>query len=262
MSDYLHGYHQSVLGGHRNRTAANSAPHLLPHLRPGQRLLDVGAGAGTITCDLATAVAPGEVVAMEVSEQALELSLAEAARRGIPLTGAVGDVHALPFDDDGFDVAHAHQVLQHVSDPVAALREMARVVRPGGVVAVRESDYGMFAWHPASAGLEEWNDLYHRAARALGAEPDAGRHLAAWAAAAGLQATFSGTTWAYAGAQATDWAEMWVQRVTESGFAATARMVGATDADLARLSEAWHAWGAQPSAFMLVPSIEMVAMVV
>ena len=48
-----------------------------------------------------------------------------------------GDVHDLPFPSGSFDVVHAHQVLQHVADPVAALREMVRVCRPGGVVAVR-----------------------------------------------------------------------------------------------------------------------------
>ena len=54
---YTHGHSESVLRSHRNRTAANSAAYLLPHLHPGQRLLDVGSGPGTITADLAGLVA-------------------------------------------------------------------------------------------------------------------------------------------------------------------------------------------------------------
>jgi SAM-dependent methyltransferase len=65
-------------------------------------------------------------------------------------------------------VVHAHQVLQHVADPVQALREMAAVCRPGGLVAVRESDYRAFAWFPESAGLTRWMELYQAAATANG----------------------------------------------------------------------------------------------
>ncbi len=147
---YTHGHAESVLRSHRARTAANSAAYLLPRLRPTDRLLDVGSGPGTITADLARLVA--EVVAVEVSEDAAALTRSELERQRV--TNAVvrvADVHALDLADDSFDVVHAHQVLQHVADPVAALREMARVTRPGGVVGVRDSDYAAFAWYPAPA---------------------------------------------------------------------------------------------------------------
>ena len=139
---YTHGHAESVLRSHRSRTAANSAAYLLPYLRPGHRLLDVGSGPGTITADFVSLV--HEVVAIEVDEDAAALTRAGAPGADVH----VGDVHALPFADAEFDVVHAHQVLQHVADPVRALREMARVVRPGGVVGVRDSDYASFAWWP------------------------------------------------------------------------------------------------------------------
>ena len=159
---YTHGYAESVLDSHRGRTAQNSAAHLLPHLRPGSTLLDVGSGAGTITADLATLVAPGWVTALEMSTEALDLTRAELDRQGRSgVDLVVGDVHSLDFASDSFDVVHAHQVLQHVTDPVAALREMIRVCRPGrasapgaptgaasgergggiGLVAARDADY-------------------------------------------------------------------------------------------------------------------------
>lgn len=185
---YTHGYGSAVLTSHRERTAENSAAYLLPHLEPGQRLLDVGSGAGTITADLARIVGPQNLVALEVSEDAADLTRAELQRQGIQ--GAqvlVGDAQALDLADDSFDVVHAHQVLQHLPRPVAALAEFRRVARPGGIVAVRDSDYEGFRWFPEVPGIERWLELYLRAARANGGTPDAGRRLLAWAHEAGFE---------------------------------------------------------------------------
>mgnify|MGYP000379149974 CR=1 FL=1 len=130
---YTHGHHDSVLSSHRTRTAADSAAYLLPRLAAGQRLLDVGCGPGTITVDLAALVAPGQVVALEREAAVLDEVKQLAKARGLTnLDCIVGDVYALGYEDDAFDVVHAHQVLQHLSDPVTALREMRRVARPGG----------------------------------------------------------------------------------------------------------------------------------
>ena len=98
----------------------------------------------------------------------------------------VGDAHHLPFADGSVDVVHAHQVLQHVPGPVRALAEFRRVTRPGGTVAVRDSDYEGFRWWPERPGIERWLALYLRAARANGGTPDAGRRLLAWAHEAGF----------------------------------------------------------------------------
>src|SRR3954466_14480138 len=142
MATYTHGHHESVLRSHRWRTAENSAAYLLPRLSSGTTVLDVGCGPGTITAEFAMLVTPARVTALEVTEPALDLARAEITRRGLTnVDFAAGDVHALDFADDTFDVVHAHQVLQHVGDPVAALREMRRVTRPGGIVAIRDSDY-------------------------------------------------------------------------------------------------------------------------
>ena len=152
---YTHGHHESVLRSHRWRTAANSAAYLVGELRPGLDVLDVGCGPGTITADLASLVAPGRVTAVDTSDDILAQAAEVAAERGLDnVEFAVADVHALDYPDDSFDVVHAHQVLQHVGDPVQALREMRRVCRPGGVVAARDSDYAAMTWFPESPGLD------------------------------------------------------------------------------------------------------------
>ena len=137
---YTHGHHDSVLRSHRWRTAENSAAYLLDHLRPGMTLLDVGCGPGTITADLARVVAPGPVIGMDAEAKVIAEAAAMAAAADGVVVGAgvgslafeVGNLFDLRFDDGTFDVVHAHQVLQHVGDPVAALIEMRRVCRSGG----------------------------------------------------------------------------------------------------------------------------------
>ncbi|MFJ2029988.1 class I SAM-dependent methyltransferase [Streptosporangium sp. NPDC087985] len=251
---YTHGHHESVLRSHRWRTVENSAAYLLPHLRPGMSLLDVGCGPGTITADLAERIAPGATTAVEVTAEALALARAEAERRGrTDIEFSVADAHALGFPDDTFDVVHAHQVLQHVGDPVQALREMRRVCRPGGVVAVRDSDYTAFAWFPDLPELDEWMALYQRVARANGGEPDAGRRLLSWARAAGFtDVSATSSTWCFATPEDRAWwGGMWAERVLKSDMARQALASGAaTEDDLRRISDGWRAWATEPDGWL------------
>ncbi|MGA8245879.1 MAG: methyltransferase domain-containing protein [Nocardioides sp.] len=257
---YTHGHAESVLRSHRTRTAANSAAYLLPRLRTSDRLLDVGSGPGTITADLARLV--GDVVALETDDHAASLTRAELDRQGVTnVEVRVGDVHALELLDGEFDVVHAHQVLQHVADPVTALREMARVTRRGGVVAVRDSDYAAFAWFPRLPGLDRWLALYEAAARANGGEPDAGRHLLAWAHAAGLtDVTTSSSTWCFATPETrTWWGDMWADRITGSALSDQLVAEGRASAEeLREIADAWRAWAADPDGLIWIPHVEVV----
>jgi SAM-dependent methyltransferase len=256
MTVYTHGHAEPVLRSHRWRTAQNSAAYLLPHLRPGMSLLDVGCGPGTITADLAGAVAPGPVTALEVTEDALALARTELAQRGTTgVTFVVGDVHALDLPDDSVDVVHAHQVLQHVADPVQALREMRRVCRPGGLVAVRDSDYGAFTWFPASRPLDRWRELYRAAARRNGGEPDAGRRLLSWAHAAGFaDVTATTGTWCFATPEDRAWwGGLWADRVRASDLRAHLLATGDTDeAELQQLEGGWRAWATEDDGWFSV----------
>lgn len=260
---YTHGHHESVLRAHRWRTAENSSAYLLPSLRPGQSLLDVGCGPATITADLAERVAPGPVVAMDNAEQAVRTARETLDGRGMgQVTVETGDVYALAHADASFDVVHAHQVLQHLTDPVAALREMRRVVKPGGVVAARDSDYAAMTWYPHDPALTAWLDLYHAVARGNGAEPDAGRQLLAWARAAGYSDVVStASVWCFATPDDRAWwGGLWADRVTSSAFAEQAQAGGlASTDDLERIAAAWRNWAASPDAWFAVLHGEILA---
>jgi ubiquinone/menaquinone biosynthesis C-methylase UbiE len=266
MSDrYTHGHHDSVLRAHRWRTVENSAAYLLPHLAPGQRLLDVGCGPGTITLDLAGRVAPGEVVGIDVAADVVAAAEADRERAGVGhVRFAVGDVYALGDDDASYDVVHAHQVLQHLSDPVRALRELRRVLKPGGVLAVRDGDYGGFVWSPPDTRLTRWNELYHQVTARNGGEADAGRLLPAWVRAAGFtDVRMTSSTWTFADpATRAWWGDLWAERVAAPGSAFAAQAVDyglAPASELEELATAWRDWAAADDAVLIIPHGEVLA---
>ncbi|GLZ76850.1 hypothetical protein Afil01_16570 [Actinorhabdospora filicis] len=256
---YTHGHHASVLRSHQWRTAENSAAYLLPHLTGTERLLDLGCGPGTITADLATRVA--SVVAVDAAADVLDQAR-EACAGVSNVEFQTADAYALPFSDASFDVVHAHQVLQHLGDPVAALREMRRVTRPGGLVAARDADYEVFTWFPASPELTQWLALVRAVHRGNGGDPDAGRKLLSWTRAAGFEdVTASGSTWVYADDEGRAWwGGMWADRILDSAVARQAVELGlATREELTEMSAAWREWAASPDGWFMVPHGEVLA---
>jgi ubiquinone/menaquinone biosynthesis C-methylase UbiE len=256
---YTQGHAASVLRSHTTRTVANSAAYASGFLRPGSTVLDVGCGPGTITVDIAHRVAPGRVLGIEPVPEPLEQARSRAAGTG-NVEFALGDVYALAHPDDAFDVVHAHQVLQHLADPVGALREMLRVCRPDGVVAVRDADYAAMTWYPADSRLDRWLAVYRAVAHSNGAEPDAGRRLLAWAHAAGAaEVTPTASVWCYATPEDRRWwGGMWADRILTSAI--TGHAVDGGHADLAELegiSRAWQEWAANDDGWFLVPHGEV-----
>ena len=256
---YTHGHHESVLRSHRWRTAENSAAYLLPQLKPGMSILDVGSGPGTITADFAQRVAPGRVVGTDASADVVAQSGAE--HTAANLSFEVGDAYGLPYGDGEFDVVHAHQVLQHVERPVDMLRELGRVAGADGLVAARDVDYPGVIWYPLIPALDEWLALYLVTHRSVAGEPAAGRRLKAWAREAGLrEVRASASLWLFEDEDDRAWwGGMWADRVLQSAFADAARATGADDALLHRISDGWREWAAAEDGWLLMPHGEILA---
>ena len=258
---YTHGHHESVLRIHSWRTVDNSAAYLAPHLREGAKVLDVGSGPGTISLDLARRVRPGTVVGVDASSEVVDRANGLARSEGVSnVEFRLGDAYALDFDDDMFDVVHAHQVLQHVSNPVALLRELRRVRKPGGVVAARDVDYGGCFWFPESDGLDRWVQLLSQVQRSNEGEPDAGRRLKAWAVDAGFSdVVATASVWCFN--TETDrewWGSLWEARMLQSALAVDAiDMKFATQDELIDVSMAWRAWANDPLAWFAMPHGEI-----
>jgi ubiquinone/menaquinone biosynthesis C-methylase UbiE len=258
---YSHGHHESVLRSHRWRTAENSAGFLLPHLTPSVSLLDVGCGPGNITADLAGRLGEGAVVGIDLSKDVIGMAATQYATEDHPnLSFEVADVYALDFSEGSFDVVYAHQVLQHLSQPVEALREMRRVLRPGGTLAVRDADYGTFVWSPNDPLLDRWLELYHEITRANHAEANAGRYLKSWAMAAGFEnLTVSSSNWIF---ESTDerswWGGLWADRVLHSDFARQGVEYELTSRDeLEAIAHAFVRWSQSTEGFFLLVNVEV-----
>lgn len=255
---YTHGHEEAVLRSHRWRTAANSAAYLLSHLKTGTALLDVGCGPGTLTSDLARRTAPGRSVGLDRSPDVI----AEARRLDQGVEFVVGDAYHIEFPDDSFDVVHAHQLLQHLREPVKALTEMRRLARPGGLVAVRDSDYSAFLWSPDDHRLDRWRDVYRSVCITNRAEPDAGRHLPSWVRAAGFDdLAVSSSTWTFGDtANRSWWAGVWADRCLDSAFARQAVEYGLSSREeLSELADGWREWSNADDAVFIAVHVEVLA---
>ena len=243
------------------RTGA-AAAFLLPHLRPGTRLIDCGCGPGSITIDLAQAVTPGAVIGIDLREEALTNGRKLARDRGIAnVTFQVANVYQLPFPDASFDAAFACAVLQHLADPLAALKEMRRVLKPGGVIGIVDASSTITFRYPTNPLLEAWDKL-----RGLEREYNTGRPSDALQLRALLrEADFartqaSGNMATEAGPPAGSLEE--TRRVAQNHLIRLHGVLGelavaqgwATRQELEQMAEALRAWGEAPDAFYARPA--------
>jgi len=247
---YIHGHHPSVLRSHTWRTAENSCPHLLPHLNSRSlRILDIGCGPGTITVDLAARVPEGHVLGVDTSADVVAKAQAHAKEKGIKnVEFVVGDVYnlaALGLHESSFDVVHAHQVLQHIPDPLGAMREMRRFAKIGGVVAVRDVSFEACQWYPDVPVMRKWLDLYLQVAKGMGGDPNMGKSLHAVAMKAGFERKDIETsvgTWCFSTPEERAfWCGLWADRTVQSDFKKNAVTGGyVREEELTDIVEGWR----------------------
>jgi ubiquinone/menaquinone biosynthesis C-methylase UbiE len=234
------------------RTLESHGRFLIPHLKPGMRVLDVGCGPGSITRDIAAYVAPGNVIGIDTDEGRLETARQAAPQANLEhLTFELGDANALAFDDASFDVVFMHAVLQHAADPLKILRGCRRVLRADGIVGVADTDLSACVVYPTDPTLDEYFDYLVRLRKHEGGSANVGRQLRALLHEAGFEASLASLD-----ARADGDAES-VPRSAEA-FASPLEalpLIAYVEAhgiarreDLKRMAQAWRNWGAQPGA--------------
>jgi ubiquinone/menaquinone biosynthesis C-methylase UbiE len=183
---YTPGHGQAVIEFMSRRTVATHAQFIESLLKPGRRVLDLGCGPGTITLDLARRLIPfGSVVGVDSSEtQFLE---ARAATGALPVIFHAMDAYRLELEDGSFDGVFSHALFEHLSQPLNVLREVRRVLKPDGFVALRSPDWGGFVVHPWEEKIETAMKARMELQTRNGGDVYAGRKLGDWLRQSGFE---------------------------------------------------------------------------
>ena len=178
QSEYTMGYSDEFLQLLNRRSVERDCSYLLSHLKPGLNVLDFGCGPGTLSVGLARLVEPGELHGVDIEESQIAIAQSAAQAGGHRnATFHVADATDLPFEDNSFDVAHCHTVLTHVPDTQAALSEIRRVLKPGGIIASRELITASCFAEPDLGNFAEAWDVFASLLSGNGGHPNMGREL-------------------------------------------------------------------------------------
>src|SRR5215470_1614040 len=190
-STYTVGHRESALKYLRFRTAERSCAFFRQHIRSTSRILDCGCGPGSITVGLAQWAPDGQTVGIDIG--AAQLDGARALARDLGVTNVTfrqGDIFDLPFEDDSFDVVFSQTVLYHIPNPDKALSEIKRVLRRGGLAALRDAiNASIFIW-PEDPFIRDLGRIVRLGAQRSGGNPDVGRELGTLLHSAGFEDVF------------------------------------------------------------------------
>ena len=176
--DYTMGFSEEFMESLKRVSAETEAGYLLPHLRPGFRLLDVGCGLGTISIGLAKAVAPGEMHGLDM--EASQIDMARSYARAYGVDNAifhVGDAIDLPFEDGSFDVVSFQNVMMYIPDTQKVLAEAKRVLKPGGIIGCREMIVQSCFTYPDFGVIRKAWEMFEDLLIADDAHPQMGKEL-------------------------------------------------------------------------------------
>jgi len=184
---YTPGQTATSLAFMAERSLESHGAALLSWLRPGQQVLDLGCGPGTITSGIADRVFPGCVTGVDARREPLETArrLAEGCEQ-VNLTYTCATAYRLPFDTASFDLIFSHALMEHLEDPALALAEIQRVLRPGGTLVLASPDWDHFVFDQASSDVLSAIRLYRAIQEQNGGDTRAGQSLGGWVQEAGL----------------------------------------------------------------------------
>lgn len=259
---YTHDYSDVFTQALMSRSADNEAAFILPYLHSNMTLLDCGCGPGAITADLAKIVSPGHVTGIDIDESQIEFARNHASRLEIVnLDFRTADIYKLLFSDDSFDGAFAHTTIQHLSDPVSALKEIKRVLKPGGVVGIRDDDVGGSIWSPTNSLMQKGVTIFEKVWRHNGGDPHFGRQQRQALRKAGFSNIKVSANCFYCDTSEAieEYGKFVVAMASAPNFRDQAVAINLCDKQfLDDLTEEWKKWRKHPDAFFAVIFCEAV----
>lgn len=223
---YNKGYKKSISDTHATRTVDNSVRYITKVLKPEFKVLDVGCGPGSITIDIAKnyLTEGGSIIGVEPTKEIIDTAnnLKQSIAADLDnISFQIGSIYNLPFEDNTFDLVHAHQVIVHLEDPIKALKELARVAKPGKFVTVKDGDLESMIFDPPKYDvLGKYNIM---SAKNRGStDVKSGRKLLRRAIEAGYKSnniTTSSSTMLFTGVEKEKrvWGELLIKRVEGGG---------------------------------------------
>ena len=172
------------------RTFEQVQTYFAGRLKPGMNVLDCGCGPGTLTLGLAQAVDPGQATGIDIEPGMVDRANALANEGDIKnVEFRVDDITDLSFPNDCFDLVFVSAVLEHLPDPVVALKEIRRVLKPGAVTVIINTDWGDPLISPESDDIRRFFELFEAGFNRYGGSLNRGRHLRLMMREAGLDVT-------------------------------------------------------------------------
>ena len=251
----FYGYDSATIQrSYTNRDAVQVADFLVPRLSEGMSLLDCGCGPGPLTLGFAELVAPGRVVGIDIEPTMIDQANQLKSDGGPDnLEFQVGDIYDLSFEDGEFDVVFSSAVIEHLSDPVRALREVLRVTKPGGIGAVIRTDWSFPFIVPECPELSRFFELFEGGFNRIGGSLNRGRFLSAHMREAGFdvvefQTNMSQLLGQSAASASAETYISWIENIPL--FQESIELGITTDAELKSMVNGIREWANHPDAYL------------
>ena len=260
---YPFGYGAAAVSMMKRRSAEANAGFFLEKLTTGSSLLDVGCGPGSITVGIAKALAPGNVVGIDIEASQVELGREHALEEGVKnCSFETASALNLPMTDASFDAVYGHTIVMQFKDPAPVLDEVKRVLKPGGLVGFREIDLGASLFHDENSAIKDVLFTLRRSIIENDGNPDIGHSLPTILSSAGLELVDVSAKYSFASSPTAKrkmhsaMAELWEQ----ADFPAQAEELGwISAADRGTMSDRLEKEGADPASFSGTTYVEVVA---
>jgi len=249
---YSGGYDPLILRALAKRDAVRDAAFFIPYLTPAIHILDCGCGPGGISVGLAALVPQGRVVGIDIQDSQLEMGRQEARNRGIDnVRFEHASVYKLPFADATFDAVLAHAMVYHLGEPMKALHEIRRVLKPGGLIGLRDADIDGDVYHPPHPELDRFWKLAEQVISHNGGDIRYGRRHRQILREAGFADIIASASSDSFGTPetTTNFSKYWTGVFLVQHRELILKQGWATDLELAAMRDALLSWGGSADAF-------------